>query len=83
MHSTLDENLMKDDVSNPQTMICEKMPTSIKERKGIPISFQHSQILSVQFTLASQFTYFRVFVDFWNGETDDLRQVDREVDGQL
>jgi len=64
-------------------MSCQQGPTSIEERKGIPVSFQHSQVLSVQFTLASQFAYFRVFVDFWNGETNNLRQVNREVDGQL
>ena len=74
---------MEDNVSNPQTMDRQRRPTLIEERKRIPVSFQHSQIFSVQFTLASQFAYFRVFVDFWDSETDDLRQVNREIDGQL
>ena len=74
---------MEDNISNPQIMDRQRKPTSIEERKRILVSFQHSQILSVQFAFASQFTYFRVFVDFWDSETDDLREVNREVDGQL
>ena len=61
----------------------QRQLTSIEESKRIPISFQDSQVLPIQFILASRLAYFRVLVDFRDGEADDFRQVNREVYCQL
>lgn len=61
----------------------QRRPTSIEKRERIPISFQCSQVLSIQLALTSQLTDFRVLVDFWDSEADDLRKMNREVDGEL